>query len=98
MNHIGREQLPSQPLLPVVTAETIETWTTNLPDAENPLQVMFEQMRDEQVLIATAIAELAGSTARDVEEADRMLDSASVVYGLLREQAQANRRRSQTEN
>jgi hypothetical protein len=86
MNHIGHEQYLDEPLLPVVTQETVDSF-----DAKMKVPGYFEaadrRIRKEQPHLARGLSGMMEFGADTDEERLPMVIAAVYTYSLLREQA-----------
>jgi hypothetical protein len=87
----GHEQFPSEPLLPVVTEDTVRNFEAGTVGSSQFIIEADEKMEEEQPVLAGALSDMINGLARDPDEGVNMAVMVPTVYTLLRMQAELAR-------
>jgi hypothetical protein len=98
MMDIGHEQLPSEPLIPVVMQETVDTFEANTSGSLDFFLAAETRMKQEQPIMLTWLESMIALGSRDKLESVHMAVVAVSVYTLLQMQAEAASREAPSED
>jgi hypothetical protein len=98
MTNFEHEQFPSEPLLPVVTQETVGAFEANTSESLDLFLAAETQMKQEQPMMLAWLDSMIELGSRDKLESVHMAVVAVSVYTLLKMQAEAASREAPSED